>query len=51
MKRLEGQISSLSQQITSLAKEKGYCDEIELRNCTVHSVPSMNKQEKNYETK
>lgn len=44
MKILEGQISSLSQQITSLEKERGYCDAIELRNRTVPSIPSVNKQ-------
>ena len=35
---------SLSQQITSLGKARGYCDAIELRNCTIPSVPSVNKQ-------
>lgn len=44
MKRLEGQISSLSQQITSLAKERGDCDAIELRNRTVPYVSSVSEQ-------
>lgn len=42
MRRLEGQMSSLSQQITSLAQEKGNYDAMELRNHIVPSTPSGN---------
>lgn len=38
MKILEGKISSLSQQIISLATERGDCDTIELRNPTIPSI-------------
>lgn len=46
MKRLEGSISNLSKQNTSIAHERGDCDAIELRNHTVPFVPSMNKQKR-----
>lgn len=38
MKRLEGKMSSLSQQISSLANERENCDAVELRN---HTFPSF----------
>lgn len=46
MKRLERQMSSLSQQITSLAKERWNYKAIELRNHTAPYIPSVSKQNK-----
>lgn len=39
-------MSSISQQIISLAKERVHCDTIDLRNCTVPSTLSENKPKK-----
>ena len=44
MKRIEGKISDLSQQILSGTYEMGNRDAIELRNRTIPSVPSIHKQ-------
>lgn len=44
MKRIEGKISDLSQQILSGTYEMGNRDAIELRNRTIPSVPSKHKQ-------
>lgn len=44
MKRLEGKMFNLSQKIKSLAHERGNCGTIELRNRTIPSAPSGNKQ-------
>ncbi|XP_050920394.1 uncharacterized protein LOC127138032 [Lathyrus oleraceus] len=51
MKRLEGKIFKLSQQIISVTHERGNRNEIELRNHIISSAPSKQKQivEKNNE--
>lgn len=46
MRRIEGQMSNLSQQITLLMQERGSYDAIELRNRTISSVQKENTQKK-----